>query len=484
VPYAIVPVLVAAVLAWLGLRLLSLVIILGYLAVEGFLKLLSNYHPLVHVGLDVVVLAFAGTLVLGAVIRRGAGLPRLPWTWLILLYVLWIGLQVFNPHSAGLLVSLASFKIHLTMIPLYFITAALLPSVHEVRRFLAALVLIALVPFVMALGQYALGPQSVLDLSPRFWQNISYFHEWRPFGTSAVPGGASVFAYLAAPIALVLLVSPGEGTRHRALAVLGIAGAAGAFIVSGVRQTFLGCVLAILTMVALGLTRGRGRGLAALGVVVVLGFGSYVAVETFLQPMATENIERDPRAPDIWRERDVTERLLTLGSAETYLTARANPINGIVRRIRSYPFGAGLGRTGSAYSALQSRLTADPTSARISRDVAFSDNFFSDMVVEAGVPGMVMLTTLLLGMLVGAVKLALRAREPAVATTAAALAGFYASVVMMSWGSQPLLSNPITAYFWVFSGLLAALRRIETEGAATSPEETGLAAAPAVARSR
>ncbi len=477
--YAIVPLFLAVLCAWLGPRPLSLLILFGYLAIEGFLKLVSNYSPIVHVGIDLIVLALSATVVLGAVVLRRARLPHLPWTRLILLYAFWLVLQLFNPHSAGLVPSLASFKIHLTMVPLYFLGAALFREPREVTQFLTAVAVIAMVPFGMALAQYALGPASVLDLSPRFWQNISHFHEWRPFGTSATPGGSSVYAYLAIPLALVVLVAPSARHGSRFLALLCITLAAATFVVSGVRQVFLGCVLAVLIMTGLMLSRGRGRVVAALLLVAALVFSAYTVVDSVLRPMATAALQRDPTLPDIWRERDVTRRMLTLTDPVTYLEARGNPLGAIWYRVQRYPFGAGLGRTGSAAGAFQREIAADPRSAAISRDVGWSDNFFADMIVETGVPGVVMLTLILLGMLAGAWRLARTAQDPTTVAAAAALAGFFFSILAMSWGSQPLLGNPITAYFWFLSGVLAALRRMEAE--APTPGAEAPAVEPALA---
>jgi hypothetical protein len=205
-------------------------------------------------------------------------------------------------------------------------------------------------------------------------------------------------------------------------------------------------------------------------VALALGFGVFTAVQTYLRPIATEAIARDPRAPQIWRERDVTNRLATLSSGVTYTSARENPIAVIVHRARKYPIGAGLGRTGSAKGEFQRQIAANPQSAQVQADVGWSDNFFADMIAEVGIPGMVMLTWILLGMLVNAVQLSRSAADPLIAVSAAALAGMYASILAMSWGSQPLLGNPITACFWFYSGMLAGMRRIEADQAAAWDE--------------
>ena len=167
--YAVVPLVVAIVCLWLGRRLATVLLILAYLSVEGFLKLLSNYNRIVHVGLDIIVLLLAGYFVLQAVVERRAHLDELPYTRLILVYAFWMVLQLLNPFSPGLTQSIAAFKIHLTMVPLYFIAASVFRNREDIIKFCFGMSLIVLVPYGMSLLQYALGPTSVLALSPRFW---------------------------------------------------------------------------------------------------------------------------------------------------------------------------------------------------------------------------------------------------------------------------------------------------------------------------
>src|SRR5437016_1170981 len=172
--------LVALAVLFRGRRLSTLLLIIAYLSIEGFLKLLSNYNRIVHVGLDVIVISFALYLALIAVVEHRAALDELPYTRLIMVYALWIVLQLLNPFSPGIVQSIATFKVHLTMVPLYFIAATLFREPRDVIKFAFGLTLIMILPYGMALIQYALGPSSVLDLSPRFWSNISYYHDWRP----------------------------------------------------------------------------------------------------------------------------------------------------------------------------------------------------------------------------------------------------------------------------------------------------------------
>ncbi len=459
--YAIIPLLVTIAVLFRGRRLSTLILIIAYLSIEGFLKLLSNYNKVVHVGLDIIVLTFALYLVLIAVMEHRAALDELPYTKLVLTYGLWVVLQLLNPYSPGPVQSIAAFKIHLTMMPLYFIAATLFRDVKDVRKFAFGLTVIMLFPYGMALVQYALGPSSVLDLSPRFWSNISYYHEWRPFGTSAMPGGTSVFAYLVVPFTVALLASPVAQRGMKPICLLSLLLATGTFVVSGVRQVLLGCLVSVALMAVLTMSRRSGRIALATAVMIVIGFGGYLGVTTFLRPMANEAVLRDVRAPEIWRERDVTQRLLTLGTANTYSQARDNPWPVIVNRVTHYPFGAGLGRTGSALGAFQEQVAADQGSAQVQNDIGWADNFVADEIAEVGIPGLIMICWLLFGMLRRSIRLARTAQDPTIMVMAAANAGFFFSVMAMSYGSQPLLGNPITAFFWLLAGFGVAMERIE-----------------------
>ena len=461
--YAAIPLALALLCLWLGRRLLTLLVMFAYLAVEGALKLLSNNNAVVHVGIDIIVLSVAAYWLMEAVVNRRTSLPDLPWIRTVALFAVWVLALVFHPLSAGLYVSLASFKMHLTMIPLFVMTAALVRTREDVVRLLAGLTAIALVPFAAALLQYGLGPSSVLDLSPRYWMQIARFHEWRPFGTSNIPGGAAVYAFLAAPPAIVLLRVPGLSKRVRELAAVAVVGAVAALAVSGVRALDVALLLAILGMAALMTARGKGRGIVTLLLVVVLGVGSVVAVTSILRPIARQAVITDPRSLAIWRQQDVTDRLGTLAHLGTLTTARAGALGRIWERATHYPFGAGLGRTGVAGGNLYARLTATPQSAEIERDVGWSDNYFADMISETGIPGVLMMMTILIGAMVGAARLSHRARDPLLSYLCAGVAGLCFAILVMSWGGQPLMTNPIQAYFWMLLGLYAAALRLDGE---------------------
>lgn len=434
-------------------RLTAIVVLFAYLSVEGLLKLLTNYHPIVHVGTDIVLWILVGVWSAMAIVQRTTRLPRVPLFPLVAFHVLWIVLLAFSPYTASLYVGVASWKVHLSMIPLYVIGYLVAADPAAPRRFLRPLTIFWCGAFALTLVQYVTGPGAVLDLGEAYLARAAQFHEWRPFGTTALPGGEAVYAFFALPFALALVLR-GDYRLRDPWIIATLAGAVTVFFVSGVRQAFLGSLVVIVTMVGLQLTRGRGRAASALVAAIVIGGGAYVIVREYLLPEAQRAMEEATGIPDIWRERSVVDRLGTLLDLDTYARARTGGLGLMRDRIVEFPFGAGLGRTGSAAAALRDQLARDPLGRMIQDRYGFQDNFFAAMLVETGVPGTVLLTTILIGVGVLALRVARRAPGADDAAFGALTAGFVAAMLVMSWGSQPLMANPTAAMFWFLGGML------------------------------
>lgn len=443
-------------------RMTALLIFFGYLSVEGMLKLMGDYHPIVHVGLDIVLWMLVATWAMKAIVAGNQRLPRVPLLGLLTLHVLWIVILAFSPYTASFFVAAASFKIHLSMIPLYFLGYLLAREQDSPDRFLEKLTALWTLAFGFTVLQYVAGPGSTLDMSGPALARFGYFQEWRPFGTTAVPGGEAVYAFLAIPFALCLVLRGEHRLRDPLIAVCVVAAAA-VFFISGVRQLFLGCLITLLVMGGLQVMRKRGRAVAAGVALLILGASAYVAVDEFLVPKAQASLTQRLDLPSAWRQRNPAERFKTLLEPSTYATARRGAMDLILQRVREIPLGAGLGRTGSAAGALEAQLADDPFSAQLQERYGFQDNFFAAMLVETGIPGTLLLTALLVGLLVIAVQLALRSTDTRDAALGALVAGYLMAILVMSWGSQPLLSNPTLAFFW-FLGGLAARRWREMNG--------------------
>ncbi|UCF41480.1 MAG: hypothetical protein JSW43_03875 [Gemmatimonadota bacterium] len=461
----LVPLLAAVAALSARNRMLSIVILFGYLTLEGLFKLLSGYHPVVHIGTDIVLWMLVAVWAATALLQGHARLPRVPFFIILVLHVVWVLLLVFSPYTASVFVGLASLKIHLSMIPLYFIGFMLAGREDAPRRFMRAITVLWVATFAITLVQYIGGPDSLFDLGEVYRRQASHYHEWRPFGTTGLPGGQAVFAMLALPFGLCLVLR-GDYSLKNGWILATLIGSLAVFFVSGVRQVFLGCLVAVVGMVGLQIIRGRGRAATGAITVAALGAVTYIAVQEFVVPAAEESVARAANVPEIWRERSAIDRFQTLLDPDTYAKARAGGLGLIWDRVTETPLGVGLGRTGSAASALGDQLSRDPFNRMLQDRFGFQDNFYAAMLVETGVPGTLMLTTILVGLGLLAARLARTAPTREDAAFGSLVAGYMLAMIVMSWGSQPLLGNPTLAFFWFLGGMAAGrLRALERETA-------------------
>ncbi len=448
------PFIAAAIALSMRDRLKAMIVFFAYLSVEGFLKLVSNYHPVVHIGSDIMLLSVVGIWIAVAVLRRDTRLPRVPFVVPLILHMVWIVLLVFSPYTASIFVGVASWKVHLTMIPLYFVGYLIAADREAPRKFMHAMIIIWAAAFLVTVLQFTGGPGGVFDLGQTYMARLAQFHEWRPFGTTALPGGEALYAMFALSFAICLVLRGDYGYRYPWI-IATLAGSLIVFFVSGVRQVFLSALMIVFTMVALQIIRGRGRAAGALLVLVVVGGGSYMVVREYILPEAQASIAEATGVPEIWRERNTFERFETLLEKSTYTGARRGGFAMIWDRVTAFPFGAGLGRTGSAAAAFGDQLTKDPLGKMIQDKYGFQDNFYAAMLVETGLPGTLLLTAIAVGLVVIAVRVARRARDQQDSAFGSLVAGYIVALLITSWGSQPLLANPTLAFFWFLAGMLA-----------------------------
>ena len=461
----------------------GLMVFFIYLSIEGLVKLVGNYHPIVHIGVDIVLWAIVGVWVAKAILQRRTRLPRVPFFTVLVLHVVWVSLLVFSPYTASIFVGVASLKIHLSMIPLYFIGFLFASSADTPRRFIRALTVVWCFTFALTLVQYMGGPGSLFDFSGPALSRFAYFHEWRPFGTTAIPGGEAVFALMALPFALYLVLSGRHRLRDPWIIATIVASLA-VFFVSGVRQLFLGSFIMLLGMMGLQVMRGRGRAFGVSVALAGLGAVTYIGVAEYVLPAAQVSLQDATGIPDLWRERNPLDRFQTLLQGETYRSARKGAIPLVWNRMKSAPLGVGLGRTGSAASALGSNLTGDRFNAQLQKEFGFQDNFFAAMIVETGIPGTLLLTIMMIGLGIQAVRLSRQAPTLEDSVFGALVAGYMLSIFVMSWGSQPLLANPTLAFFWFLGGMASRrLQDVQDQRAAetaVTPEPTAAPQFPAI----
>ncbi len=270
-----------------------------------------------------------------------------------------------------------------------------------------------------------------------------------------------MFALIALPFAFYLILR-GDYSFRDPWILATVVGSLAVFLISGGRQVFLGSIIIVVGMMALQIVRGRGRAAVAAAAVACLGIGTYVGIREYVLPAAQVSLEEASDIPQIWRERNPVDRFQTLLVRRTYATARRGGFALVWDRITSAPFGAGLGRTGSAASALGGALERDQLDTSLQERFGFQDNYFAAMIVETGIPGALLMTAILVGLGLRAARLSRRAPTVEDSALGSLVAGYMLAIFIMSWGSQPLLANPTMAFFW-FLGGMAARRLYEVE---------------------
>src|SRR3989338_9064768 len=142
-----------------------------YLSVEGLLKMVSNYHPVIHVGADIL---------------------------LLLIVLNWFFTTVVTGFRE------ASFKMHITMIPLYFFAYFFINSKEQIVKYWNLFLVLCSMVCVIAVVEYMLVPKSISWMSSTYEEKLMRFQGilYRPFSTTTMAGGGAIFAHVAAPFAV------------------------------------------------------------------------------------------------------------------------------------------------------------------------------------------------------------------------------------------------------------------------------------------
>jgi O-antigen ligase len=437
---------IALVLAVLAMLLsprieVSLVVLMLYLGLaDGYVKLGTDapYATLVR---DALLYAVAiGALLRLAIQRRAMPLP--PLTGWVLAFVVVVLMQIANPSGQGVGHSVAAARQHLEFVPLFFIGAYVLRDSSCLRAFAWLLLGIAAINGIVNLVQLNLSPEQMAswgpgyrrfvfgapDLAARVFTDQSGVEHPRPFGLGSDLGFGGFVAMLAFPAALALTMTEAR-RRARATAALLLLPTVVGILASQTRTVVVGSLLALLAFAVLtGVARRAVSGVVPLlvgGVVTVVAFvalasgGGSPAFDRY-SPLASRQI----------LDYSVNYRGPTFAAVPTY--------------IKSFPLGAGLGTIGPA-----SKLTpADE------RKTLNGENEFTFLVVELGVPGLVLLALFHLRLLV--LVLARIARVPS-SQDRLLLAGLAAPLfaLLAIWSAaSTTATTPAAPYFWLCAGML------------------------------
>jgi hypothetical protein len=248
---------------------------LCYLIMDGMLKIISNYHPLLHIGSDLLIIA-ATVFWLSSTKSRQDVWP--PLTRLVVFYCLWIILMIFHPYAISLFASVAAFKVHLVLVVMVFLGYSQCRSIENVERSLLVVALLGTFVSVVGLLQYWSGSELLHSLSDVYRERDEILGgDFRPWSTTNTPGGISLGAFLATPCWLALMNLPNATRRQQTIYAFMIFIGLVALPFSQSRTMMAGVIGEILIFVIFCGTRMFKRAIVTLVLGVVMAGFSYFA---------------------------------------------------------------------------------------------------------------------------------------------------------------------------------------------------------------
>jgi len=423
----------------------ALGVLISYIAFEGMLKVLSDQNPVLHVGTDIIVIIIGLRVLLeNASVLRQKPFVLAPYAGFFLIHFIWVTIEILNPYGLGLIPGLAAYKVYLVFVLLYFFTYSFLEDPEELRSLVTVVILIALLQAVASIYQFSGGAASVLNLGGGYKKIISNRFidlKFRPFGTSAIPGGPSVWAFLTMPLIGALALEK-KGAFRKFLLIILMLIMVYTLIICQVRASIFKTVFGIAVMGLAISWRRPFRFLIGLSVVALF----FLSLRFFM-------FLKDPRFMI------AQARLESLYDIEKLRHARQTDIISMIVEVWEYsPLGIGLSRVGAGSGPFQDLISKD---AFFGTEWSFADNLYRELAIELGIPGSIfylLVVFLPLILIIRRVMLPAFDKSKNKYLVAGALGLCMASIAGYL-GSEGALYLPECAYFWVFLG--AAVRFTE-----------------------
>ena len=363
---------------------------------------------------------------------------------LLLVSVAYFGLQVGNPNSPSILLSIIGFKNYLLYVPLAFVVPYMFSSLQDLEHKLRKYAMI-MVPFAaLGLVQFTVGPDhwinSYVSYDDENVRVIAMFGvgdvKVRTTGTFSYPGGYTTFLTVMLYLGLALAASKNWRFSRNlwpwTLVVVSIA----AIFTTGSRAPLYGGVITAPAVLYIW----GSRGIMSIGNVVKIGIACVCIsiIVAFIVPEAIEAYQYRAQHGD-----NPTDRMLA-PLIEAYFALTESPI-----------IGTGLASThGSA-------VTIMGTNIFWWLEGHFFEQEGARVLQETGVIGFILVYAARVWLLVKAISLGVRFRTPLYAAMAGVIAGLFAQDLFLI-----VINNPTGGiYYWFAAGLLFAMYRLELQKA-------------------
>jgi len=429
----------------------TILFLFAFGAVVGLLKFLTYFHPIVHVAIDIVMILICVSWFLRKISSGSSGrLARTPLDWLIAIFGFICVAQIFNPLSYSYMASIASLKMHIVVIPLYFFGYHLCRTKKQIRKWFLVFTLIGVAIGGYAVIQFLQGPTAISKAIPaashlvyvNTWRTASGQLYFRPFSTTTNAGGAATWAQCAIPLALALIMFQAVSKRLKLFLSAMIVLLCTAILVSLVRQIVLATLVGFVFLVLLQALFGEiKRGVISILLAGILFFGSF----WFATQLAGDAVAH--KLGSIIRPIDAYQK--TRGYHFRYLPYI----------MKQFPLGAGLGRVGPATSKFYWELHEDQL--RGGPGALSGENYFLAMVSETGIPGLLVILFFYLAILLKGIRIHKGLKDKELQWVSAGILAVLISVFVEWFGASPLLTTPLNLYFWFLAGVLMKLKVLD-----------------------
>jgi len=441
-----------------------LVLYLGLL--DGPVKLESASQAASAVR-DILILAIGLGMVVRLVVKRErVRLPPLS-AW-VLAFVAVVLIEAFNPATGGILKVIGGYRQELEWVPLFFFGYLIMRSKERFRKFFLVLGVIAVANGAVGAYQARLTPGQLASWGPGYNVLLSakngkavvsgrtYSVEGvarpRPPALGSDSGFGGGVGVLALPGLLALLAT--GSVRRRWILVLCCAGAVLGIATSASRSAIIVAVIALLAYALLSFVAGIrvGRLIAVLLTTVALT----VAVGAALVAANGKGI--------FARQ----ETLTSVSTAETSGgSAKVEHLTRIPADIAAAPFGAGLATGGSAGGF------GGKQKLELEGQGASTESAYNLVVVELGLPGLLLWVGLSITVLLLAVRGLRHIRDIELRTYLVAVFAAFVAFTAEGFAGPTLAVSPSGAFLWFAAGIASywfGSRRLSPHAALPAPD--------------
>ncbi len=426
------------------MTLAFLVLYLGLL--DGPIKL-ESANQLTSGIRDILILAIALGMVMRLVLSgRRVGLPPLS-NW-VLAFVAVTLVEALNPHTNGFLKILGGYRQELEWVPFFFFGYLVMHSKQRFRQLFLLFGVIALANGVVSTYQARLSPAQLASWGPGYGERVigngtgltgrTYSVEGvahpRPPALGSDAGFGGGVGVLALPGLLALLTA--GRLRRRWPVLLCCLGALLGIATSASRSSLIIAVVALVSFVVLSMIGGLrvSRPLVGLMVVAVLAGGVGWAL-----------ISAD--GGEIFARQ---ESLSSLNQAEaTGGEAKERSLRQIPADIQHAPFGFGLGTLGSVAGF------GGNEKVKIEEQRVSGSSVYNLLVVEVGLPGLLLWIGFSVNVLVLAVRRLRRIEDPELRLYLVAVVTGFVAFTIEGLAGTTLAVTPAGAYLWFVPGVVA-----------------------------